>query len=74
MVVRGLPLVSVFGTVRDVALECGPDHERTRGLIESANAHQHAAYVRMHDDRVGGFLRKFGAGQCAAGEPLLGVG
>ncbi len=28
----------------------------------------------MHDDRIGGLLRKFGAAQGASGEPLLGIG
>ena len=35
---------------------------------------QHAAHVRMDDDRIGRLLRKFRAAQGPPGKPLLGVG
>jgi hypothetical protein len=61
VVVGGLALVGVGGAPRDVALERGPKHQRARRLVECPYGHQHAAHVRMHDDRVGGFFRKFRA-------------
>ncbi len=74
MVFRRLPFLGVFRALGDVAFERRPQDQRTRRLVEGADAHQHAAHVGMHDDRVGRLLRKFRAGQRPPGEPLLGVG
>ena len=63
----------VAGAVRDVAAQRGP-HQGARGLVEGADAHQHAPHVGMDDDRIGGPVGKFRAGERAALQAVLRIG
>ena len=59
---------------RFVELDCDPGRERASALGQCPHGEEHPAHVGMHDDGIGGLLRKFHAGDRAALEPLGGVG
>ncbi len=74
VIVRRLALLLIVGTVRHVALERGPHHERARGFVEGADAHQGAPHVRMHDDGIGGLVLGLRSRQGAPLQAILRVG
>ena len=61
VVVGGFTLSRVGGAPCNVAAQRGPQHQCTGRFIERAHGHQHAADIGMHDNRIGGLVRKFRA-------------
>ncbi|MBA7486871.1 hypothetical protein ES707_22433 [subsurface metagenome] len=73
VIVGLLAILGVAGTMRDVALQRGPDHHGARRLVEGADGEQRAAHVGMHDDGIGGLVGRLDAGDRAALQALARV-
>ena len=72
-VVGLLALLLGLGALGQVDHQAAPQGQRARTLVERAGVHQHAAHVRVDDDRVGGPVRVFRPGQRAALDAVAGV-
>ena len=68
-----LPLVRVRVLRREVDHKTGPQRQRPRALHKGLLLHQHAAHVRVHDDRVGRLVLCLHAGQGTALHAVPGV-
>ena len=68
-----LALFFGLGQLDGVTHHCRPVHHRTTTFSERLGGQQHAAYVRVNNDRVGRAVRIFRAGQGAHGETLFGI-
>ena len=69
-----LPRLRVRRLLGAVDRPADPGGERPAAFRLGAHAHEIAAHVGMHDDRVGRLVRRLGARQRAALQALLGVG
>jgi len=73
-VFRTLARLSVGVHVRAVDLAAGQEAQYAAALDECLLGEQHAAHVRVDDDRVGLLGRHLGTGQRAALQAVIGVG
>ncbi len=71
--VSRLALLLVLAALHHVDLLGGEVEHGAVAFGEGLHGQQHAAHVRMHDDRVGGLFRSLGAGQRTHLQALAGV-
>ena len=72
--VGGFLLLFVLAALDDVDLLGGEVQHRAIAFGEGLHGQQHAAHVRMHDDRVGGLLGRLRTGQRAHLQTLASIG
>ncbi|MNM53754.1 hypothetical protein D3C81_648610 [compost metagenome] len=73
-ILRALACRCVFAVLGDVQLQGHVAGERTAAFVQGFHGQQHAAHVRVHDDRVGRLVLVLRAGRCAALQAVTGVG
>ena len=73
-VVGLLPRRGAVGLVRAVERARDPARQGAAALGLGTHAHEVAAHVGVHDDRIGRLVRGLGAGERTALQPLPGVG